>query len=180
VLTGLSAPLDVYAVLGNHDYWHPSGAARVAQALRDAFAGRRFEMLLNDNRVINAGGALLHIVGVDDVWEQQHDLRRAIASLPPDQPAILLAHEPDLADEAATTHPFVLQLSGHSHGGQVRLPFIGAPLLPPYGQKYPIGLQRAGDMLVYTSRGVGMIAPAVRFNCQPEVTLITLRSQPNA
>jgi len=180
VLTGLAAPLGVYAVLGNHDHWHPSGAARMAQALRSAIAGRQFEVLLNDSRTIDVGGASLHIAGVDDVWEQQHDLRRAVAGLPPNQPAILLAHEPDLADEAAATHPFALQLSGHSHGGQVRVPFIGAPLLPRLGQKFPIGLQRAGEMFVYTSRGVGMIAPAVRFNCPPEVTLITLRSQPNA
>ena len=68
-----------------------------------------------------------------------------------------------------------LQLSGHSHGGQVRLPFIGAPQLPYLGTKYPYGLRRVGGMWLYTNRGIGVIAPPIRFNCRPEVTLITLQ-----
>ena len=69
-----------------------------------------------------------------------------------------------------------LQLSGHSHGGQVRLPGIGPLILPLLGVKYPMGLYRVGGMPLYVTRGIGMIAPAVRFNCPPEVTHITLRS----
>ena len=84
------------------------------------------------------------------------------------------AHEPDYADEVAADGRVSLQLSGHSHGGQVRLPFIGPPLLPYLGRKYPAGLYRVGGMWLYVNRGVGLISPPVRFNCRPEVTQLTL------
>jgi predicted MPP superfamily phosphohydrolase len=82
-------------------------------------------------------------------------------------------HEPDFADETAR-HSIDLQVSGHSHGGQVRIPGYGAPVLPRLGRKYPIGLNRVGNLQVYTNRGIGMVSPPVRLNCSPEVTLITL------
>ena len=67
-----------------------------------------------------------------------------------------------------------LQLSGHSHGGQVRVPGLGALVLPPMAEKYPVGLNRVGSLQVYTNRGVGVINPPVRLNCPPEVTFLTL------
>ncbi len=173
-LRALHAPLGIYAVMGNHDHWLDHEA--IERALRRQFADRPFAVLRNARVQLEAGGAPLHIVGVDDVMAGRDDLERALADMPDGQPAILLAHEPDFADMASQRYPFLLQVSGHSHGGQVRLPVIGAPILPRLGEKYPIGLQRAGDMLVYTSRGLGMIYPPVRFMCPPEVTLITLRA----
>jgi predicted MPP superfamily phosphohydrolase len=86
---------------------------------------------------------------------------------------VLLAHEPDFADYAAQ-FPIDLQLSGHSHGGQVRLPGLGALVLPSLARKYPIGLNRVGSLQVYTNVGIGVINPPVRFHCPPEVTLLTL------
>jgi hypothetical protein len=86
----------------------------------------------------------------------------------------LLAHEPDYADVVAADGRVSFQISGHSHGGQVRLPFLGAPHLPYLGTKYPYGLRHVGRMWVYTNRGIGVIAPPVRFNCRPEVTLFSL------
>ena len=86
-----------------------------------------------------------------------------------------VAHEPDFADYAAR-FPVDLQLSGHSHGGQVRLPGIGAMVLPRMAEKYPLGLNRVGALQVYTNRGLGVINPPVRFNCPPEVTFVTLFS----
>jgi predicted MPP superfamily phosphohydrolase len=100
-----------------------------------------------------------------------------IDQLPADGAALLLAHEPDFADTSAATGRFDLQLSGHSHGGQVRVPLVGAPRLPPLGRKYPIGVYQVGSMLQYTSRGVGMIPPRVRFCCRPEIALLTLAAQ---
>jgi predicted MPP superfamily phosphohydrolase len=88
---------------------------------------------------------------------------------------VLLAHEPDFADQAAGQN-ITLQLSGHSHGGQVRLPFVGAPILPYLARKYPYGLRRVGEMWLYTNRGVGLIAPPVRFLCRPEITLLRLQA----
>jgi predicted MPP superfamily phosphohydrolase len=123
------------------------------------------------------GGSPLWLAGVDDVWEQHHDLGAALAAVPRGEPVLLLVHEPDFADQAArSAHRIFLQLSGHSHGGQVNLPFYGPLVLPWLGRKYPAGLRTvAGSALqVYTSRGIGVIAPPLRFNCRPEVARLTL------
>jgi len=95
--------------------------------------------------------------------------------VPDGEATVALVHEPDVADYVAR-FPIDLQLSGHSHGGQVRLPGIGPIILPAMAIKYPEGLNRVGNLQVYTNRGLGVITPPVRFNCPPEVTLITLRS----
>ena len=101
-------------------------------------------------------------------------LNDVIEELKDESAAILLAHEPDFADLSSKTGRFDLQLSGHSHGGQVVVPFYGPLVLPYLGQKYPSGLYQVGEMLQYTNRGVGMIEPAVRFNCPPEITVFHL------
>jgi predicted MPP superfamily phosphohydrolase len=87
----------------------------------------------------------------------------------------LLVHEPDLAD-SASQYPIDLQLSGHTHGGQIRVPLLGALLLPVMGRKYSMGLYRVDGMWVYTNRGLGVNRPPLRFNCRPEITLFALRS----
>jgi predicted MPP superfamily phosphohydrolase len=87
----------------------------------------------------------------------------------------LLAHEPDLADVAAR-YPIDLQLSGHSHGGQIVAPLIGAPYLPPLGRKYPRGHYVVRDMHLYTNRGIGTGGAPLRFNAPPEVTVFQLFS----
>ena len=133
-------------------------------------------MLRNAGRLIESNGDVFWLAGVDDVWEQHADLNAALASAPPGVLKILLAHEPDYADVVAADGRVSLQLSGHSHGGQVRLPFVGVPRLPYLGTKYPYGLRRVGNLWLYTNRGIGVIAPPIRFNCRPEVTLITLTS----
>lgn len=174
VLSGLQARCGVWAVLGNHDHW--TDAATITRALE----AHSIPVLMNEAIPIDRNGRRLWIAGVDDVWEESCDLDRAVRHIAPEDVTVLLAHEPDFADEAAR-YPIDLQLSGHSHGGQVRLPFYGAPILPHLGRKYPIGLARieaarVGTMQVYTNRGLGMVSPPVRFNCRPEVTLLTLRS----
>jgi hypothetical protein len=87
---------------------------------------------------------------------------------------ILLLHEPDLADKYSRYGRVALQLSGHSHGGQVRLPGIGPVILPHLGRKYDFGLYRVNDMWLYTNRGIGNISVPLRYNCPPEITLFTL------
>jgi predicted MPP superfamily phosphohydrolase len=99
---------------------------------------------------------------------------------------VLLAHEPDFFDIVLHEKaPIALQLSGHSHGGQVRLPsskpdpagfYSYAPILPQYGRRYPIGLRYIDGRYVYTNRGLGVWPVPFRFNCRPELTLVTLRS----
>jgi predicted MPP superfamily phosphohydrolase len=85
-----------------------------------------------------------------------------------------MSHEPDFADAAAHSGRFDLQLSGHSHGGQVRHPLVGAPWLPKYARKYPLGGYTVDGMPLYTNRGLGMPPPRLRFRCRPEITTITL------
>jgi predicted MPP superfamily phosphohydrolase len=165
-LQAFNAP--VFSVLGNHDHWTDADA--VTEAVQSGGA----TMLRNANTTFERDGAVLHIAGVDDIWENQQDLDASLDGIPQDAPVLLLAHEPDYADTVNEDGRVSLQLSGHSHGGQIRLPVIGAPRLPWLGEKYSIGRYDLDNMTVYTNRGVGMIAPYVRFGCPPEITLITL------
>lgn len=171
-LGALRATNGVFAVLGNHDQSHHEGAVR--RVLKES----GITELRNSVQTLQKGRDLLHLCGVDDVWYGKADLDAVLGVLPTDGCAILLAHEPDFADTSGATGRFALQLSGHSHGGQVVVPFVGPTRLPPLGQKYHTGLYRVGDMLQYTNRGVGMVRPHVRFNCRPEITLLTLETQP--
>lgn len=164
----LAAPLGVYAIMGNHEYWtDPVG---VSAAIRRSGA----TLLRNANTAIEHNGDTLYLAGLDDVWEGHHDLPRALAGIPRDGCAILLAHEPDFADEAARDPRVALQLSGHTHGGQVRLPLLRTPRLPRYGKKYPSGLFQVGSLQLYVNRGIGVVFPPVRLNARPEVTVLEL------
>jgi predicted MPP superfamily phosphohydrolase len=169
-LARLRTPDGVVAVLGNHDHW--TDPERVGGMLRDI----GITELRNTAIGIERGGATLQIAGVDDHWVGADRLDLVLERLTPNVPAILLAHEPDFADISAATGRFALQLSGHSHGGQISLPVLGPPLLPFLGQRYPRGRYRVGGMAQYTNRGVGMIRPYGRLNCRPEITLVGLRA----
>ncbi len=169
LLKKLHAPLGVFAVLGNHDYWI-GFLDLLLKALREA----NVRVLRNQAIPFTRGRATMYLVGLDDLWQQLADLRLALSTVPYGACKVVLMHEPDYADVAAQAE-VDLQLSGHSHGGQVRLPFIGPLILPRYAEKYPMGLARAGNFTqVYTTRGVGVLPPAVRINCPPEITHITL------
>jgi predicted MPP superfamily phosphohydrolase len=169
-LSVLAEQQPTLAVLGNHDYWTN------AEAVRAGLMATGILELRNEVYTFSKAGGRLHVAGVDDVWEGQHRLGAVLEQLPADDATVLLAHEPDFADESAKTGRFDLQLSGHSHGGQVVLPLLGPPALPWLGRKYPAGSYQVGQMQLYTNRGVGMIAPYVRFNCRPEITVFTLES----
>jgi len=167
-LAVLRAPLGRYAILGNHDY--RAGADAVAGALRQA----GITVLRNQAQPVGRGGDNLWLVGIDDASYRRHDVAVALKGVPSSAFKAALMHEPDLADEIAR-YPVQLQLSGHSHGGQICLPGIGPLHLPKLGRRYPMGHYRVGALQVYTNRGVGRIQPLVRFDCPPEVTLFTLR-----
>ncbi len=169
-MSRLTGEYIVLGILGNHDHWTDAGKVRKMLARCNIFE------LNNDVFSFEKKGEYLYIAGVDDIWEKHDRLDAVLAKLPEAGAAILLAHEPDFADISAETRRFDLQLSGHSHGGQVTVPFYGPLVLPYLGEKYPSGLYKVGEMWQYTNRGVGMIEPAVRFNCRPEITVFTLRS----
>ncbi|HEY0129722.1 MAG TPA: metallophosphoesterase [Rubrobacteraceae bacterium] len=168
-LRRLQATNGVVAVLGNHD--HKTDARTVRRVL----AASGVIELHNAVLTLRRGGESLYLCGVDDLKEGTPRLDRALEGLSEEGAAVLLAHEPDFADESAATGRFDLQLSGHSHGGQVGVPLLRYPFLPKLSRKYPTGLYRVGDMFLYTNRGLGA-HPRFRFNCRPEITVFTLRS----
>jgi uncharacterized protein len=176
----LHAPLGCFAVLGNHDcsvhsvdctHSDPILAARIEQAL----TGSGVTVLRNRRQVVEHDDARLQLVGLDDLWSRWFDADKAFADVDPNLPCITLAHTPDsyylLRDK-----PWHWLLCGHTHGGQVRIPFLGAPYLPVHSRKYDAGLFRVGDQRLYVNRGLGYLHQ-FRFNCRPEITVFTLTSR---
>ncbi len=157
-----------FAVLGNHDEF--SDPHIVARGL----AAHGIEVLQNRAVPIEHNGARFFLAGVDDVLGGNADLDVAMRGISSGEPVILLAHEPDFADDAAR-YPIGLQLSGHSHGGQVRVPYLWPLFLPPLSRKYPMGLYQVGELALYTNVGIGTIHIPMRWNCLPEITVVTLR-----
>lgn len=169
ILSQVRTPLGTFAALGNHDV--SLNAPYITEVL-ESFDVR---VLSNRNFPLERGGARLWLAGIDDVIEGVARLDLALAGIPRNEPVVLLVHEPDFAD-AASRQAIDLQLSGHSHGGQVRIPLIGSPYLPLLARKYPYGYYRVGRLQLYTNRGIGTIGLPLRFDAPPEVTLFTLRA----
>jgi uncharacterized protein len=170
VLQDLAQTVPVFVIMGNHDHW------ALVDEVRSTVQQSGVRELNNDVFTLRQGDDVLHLAGVDDPWSGMDRLDQVLARLPQDGCSILLAHTPDFADVSAKTGRFDLQLSGHSHGGQVVFPLIGPLKLPAMSLKYPLGLYRVGNMFQYTNRGLGMTRPYVRLNCPPEITVFTLES----
>jgi predicted MPP superfamily phosphohydrolase len=169
VLSGLKAPLGVFGVLGNHDYWHG------LQQTREGFKAAEITELTNSGLWIERGSNRFRLAGVDDLWMGKVDIPAALGEATPDDACLVVSHNPDVAEKLRD--PRVgLMLSGHTHGGQVVFPG-GAPFVPShYGQKYLHGICHAPATTVYVSRGLGCTSVPVRFASRPELTLITLTS----
>ena len=172
-LDGLNAPLGVFAVPGNHDYTVGIEAWREAMERHPTF-----EDLTNRHRLIDLGGVRLCVAGVDDFYEGKPKLH-----LPPPEErdfTLLLAHSPDEAERCRRAHDAVgLIVSGHTHGGQIRLPFLPAPVnSAERGDLYEDGLRRRPWTQVYTSRGLGTVHLPLRFFARPEVTVLELTAAP--
>jgi hypothetical protein len=164
-----------YAVLGNHDVI--VGSQDVQTALKD----NGIPVLVNTCTALERARGRIWLSGLDDCDQGQPQLHLAIPARIrgiANEPVILLCHEPDFADTVSMSpagQAVSLMLSGHTHGGQVRLPLIGAIALPPLGRKYVEGWFRFGNMQLYVNRGLGTVALPFRFNCPPEISVITLR-----
>ena len=171
-LRQLSPQDGTVAVLGNHDHW--LGATAVRRLLHAS----EIMDVSNDVHTLRRQGAMLHIAGVDDVLVGADHLPGVLAKIPEPGAAVLLAHEPDFADISAASGRVSLQLSGHSHGSQIVLPFRCPLIRGPHFRKYPIGRNEVAGMTVYTTRGVGTHLIRLRINCPPEITVITLRKRP--
>jgi predicted MPP superfamily phosphohydrolase len=158
-----------FGVLGNHDHW--DGLDASLRALR----GARVEPLVNRSVTLRRGGDPLVIAGVGDFMEDDQLLERALVGSPERAPRLLMSHNPDYAEQMSEDVRVDLMVSGHTHGGQVHIPFFGAPILPSmHGMKYQQGMVQGPHCRVYVTRGVSTISPPVRFLCRPEITLLRL------
>jgi predicted MPP superfamily phosphohydrolase len=168
-LSLITAPMGKFAIFGNHDVWFHNEEP-ISEILR-----RTDTTLLRNSHVeLHREGGTLYLAGIDDVMEGRQDLPSAMRGIPADAPVVLLAHEPDFADSASKDGRIILQLSGHSHGGQVRIPGLPAFIVPDWGRKYTDGLYSIGSLFLYVTRGVGVVPPPIRLFCRPELTLLTL------
>jgi predicted MPP superfamily phosphohydrolase len=154
--------------MGNHDA--AAGEAQVSGAVQAA----GIKVLRNVAVAVEKNGARFWLAGVGDVMARNADLEAALAPVTANAPVVLMAHEPDYADYVCR-FPVDLQLSGHSHGGQIRIPFVRPLYLPDLAQKYFLGLYNIGRLTLYTNSGLGTIGIPVRLNCPPEVTLLRIR-----
>jgi len=167
VLKRLHAPLGVYAVPGNHDYW--SGMSDFATVLE----GSSIANITNRAVRIERGGSSLWIAGLDDLWGGSPDPDAALADVPADAPRIVMCHNPyTVHDLPAASADFVL--AGHTHGWQVYVPLVTRFLVPGNMSKFRAGFYRTAAGVMYVTRGVGMIAPPIRLWCRPEIVLFEL------
>ena len=177
LLSMLEPRAGTLAVLGNHDHWH--GAA----ACREAFAKHRIPLLDNGRVFLDERGfsnrprrrSPICIAGLGDLWTDHTDFGAALGEIPGHIPRIVLSHNPDLGAKAPQETRIDLMLSGHTHGGQVRLPGVGVPFAPTaYGQRFMGGMCEGSHFPVIVSRGVGIAGIPIRFRVPPEIGLITL------
>jgi predicted MPP superfamily phosphohydrolase len=172
-VASLAAHDGVVAVLGNHDHYGGGAAARA----RLAAGGAR--VLVNERMVVARGGARLHVGGVDDAEEGRVDPRGAVGDAPPDEPRVVLSHHPDGVLALDREARIDLVLSGHTHGGQVVFPLLGAPITQSRicDRHHPSGWVPNPVAPLYVSRGVGCQTP-LRFRCPPELVVVRLRAAP--
>lgn len=162
ILAELHAPLGVYAVLGNHD-WRRDGV-RIADVLQK----HGIEVLENENRRIDHAGGSLWLAGLADCNMRRPDVRKALENA--GNPVLVITHSPDIFPQV--TERAALTLAGHTHGGQVALPWLGALLVPSaFGKRYEGGLTVENGKRLLVSRGLGTSLLPVRFNCRPEIVV---------
>jgi len=171
-LSSLQAPDGKYWIYGNHDH-----GGFGTNKIKDVMSGSDFTLLQNSSVIIRKGDGRMNIAGLDDVMLGQPDLNKTFHGLDTDLFTILLVHEPDYADKVAD-YPADVQISGHSHGGQVRFPFIGHLYTPAFAEKYVKGeFQLDDNFTLYVSKGIGTTRLPYRFLCKPELNVYTLKSQ---
>lgn len=165
----LHARLGIFAVLGNHDFQVD------ADGITKALQAQRIRVLRNAHFALRAGSTTLWIVGVDDLWWRADDLDAAMRSVPARDPKILLCHNP-LGIRMAAARGIDFVLSGHTHGGQVRLPVVGSLYgRSKLGERFIDGWNRLNGTQIYVSRGIGKSVVPLRLNCPPEIACFRLR-----
>ncbi|WP_444886290.1 metallophosphoesterase [Microbulbifer sp. JMSA008] len=170
VLAGLKAPLGVFAVMGNHDWWlDPKRVER-------AFTEKGIPLLEDASTKISSGHCAFQLVGISDFWEGPHNIDRAMSAIEESETVLAFTHNPDIFPQIPQR--IALTIAGHTHGGQVYLPLIGRPIVPSrYGERYAIGHIEEEGKHLFVSPGVGTSILPVRFLVPPEVTLLRLFSR---
>lgn len=172
-LKRLSATHGVYAVLGNHDWWLDG------ERVRRALQGAGVRVLENDAAAVEVGGRRFWIAGLADLWTRRVDVNAALRGVHEGEPVVLAMHHPDLFPDLPRS--VTLTLAGHTHGGQVRLPWFGAPVVPSrFGQRYAGGIVREDGHTMFVTSGVGTSIVPVRLGVPPEIVILTLVSSPGA
>jgi uncharacterized protein len=167
VLGKLRARRGIFAVLGNHDF--QVDAREVTRALR----AERIRVLRNSRYPVRAGGKTLWFLGVDDLWWESDDLPAALRAVPARDPKVLLCHNPRGIWQASE-HGVDLVLSGHTHGGQVRLPGLGSLYRSKLGERFLEGWNHLNGTQIYVSRGIGKVVVPLRLGCPPEIACLRL------
>lgn len=171
-ISSLQAKHGMVAVMGNHDGWSAK-----SPYYRKLFEKAGCQFLVNQHTRYDLGGEGFVVAGTDYVWLGGADISRACRGVSAKDKVLALVHEPDYFDVVANHRDVMLQLSGHTHGGQCRVPFIGyAPVSVEYGRNYVYGHFRQGNSQLFVSRGIGMTGVRVRFACRPELVILTLRA----
>jgi predicted MPP superfamily phosphohydrolase len=137
---------------------------------------RGVRVLRNEGLLLEHAGARLWLAGIDDTWTRRDDLSRALEGRPEATPVVLLAHDPAKFDAAAEVGVDVV-LSGHTHGGQIAVPFVSRVLsLASIAHPYNVGFYRRGPATLYVHPGLGTTGPPMRLGAAPEVTILVLRA----
>ncbi len=162
-LGNLNAKNGVYTVLGNHDWWIDG------EKMTTEFKKNKIKILANSNIKLNINGKILYIAGIEDLVTREPNIYKSLQGT--SSPIILLTHHPDMFPDVPET--VNLTFAGHVHGGQVRFPFIGAPIVPSmFGDKYSRGLIIENNKKMIITSGIGTSILPIRFNCSPEIVVI--------
>ena len=170
-LSKIMAPLGKYSVYGNHDHGG-YGTENYAMMMKES----GFELLRNGNRIINYRNEQIMIAGIDDPVLGTPKWKQTLFDLTNQQFCLLLSHAPDLADQAKH-YNVALQLSGHSHGGQVKIPLVGSFMMPIFAKKYYEGMYDLSPLLLYVNRGLGTTRMPIRLLARPEISIFTLKTK---
>ncbi len=170
LLEPLRANQGVLGIMGNHDATHAS-----VDLVRNAMQKAGIGFLVNQGTRLTVRDASLFVAATDSIWTGNPDLSRAMRGRKKTEPCLALIHEPDFYDTVRQDYQGVVQLSGHTHGGQCRVPILGyAPIKVTLGRRYIYGAFQHQDSGLFVSRGVGTVTLRVRFACPPEVAIIKL------
>ncbi len=170
VVGALRAEMGVFVSLGNHDYFGD------VEPLVSRLRARGVKVLRNEGVVIERGEEAFWLAGIDDTWTRRDDLAAALRGRPRGVPVVLLAHDPESFDKAAEAGADLV-LSGHTHGGQIAVPFFNRRAsLVSFGHRYGLGIYRYAGATLYVHPGLGTTGPPMRLGVAPEVTILVLRS----